>query len=117
MARAFLALVRDALNLHIPSAESSSFSVKEEGEGGDFCSQHRQLALHSCHSQQNCCNDGHTVLGSQGHRLSLLKDTEVEADTPVGAPAARLRGSRSSDRRLWVVSYLVAASNGWGRPS
>lgn len=30
MAWAFLALVRDFLNLRIPSAESSSFSVKEE---------------------------------------------------------------------------------------
>lgn len=94
MAWAFLALVRDFLNFRIPSAESSSFSVKEKGEGGDFCGQRRRLALHSCHSQQNCCNNGHTVLGSQGHRLSLLEDTEVEADTPVGAPVARLRGSR-----------------------
>lgn len=30
MAWAFLALVRDFLNLRIPSAESSSFSVKEK---------------------------------------------------------------------------------------
>lgn len=33
MAWAFLALVRDFLSLRIPSAESSSFSVKEEESG------------------------------------------------------------------------------------
>lgn len=47
----------------------------------------------------------------------LLEDTEVEADTPFRAPVARLRVAGGELRQMAMGSYLVAGSNGWGRPS